>query len=96
MRAVTKAVKYVNETPSEKVAPHLTKYFEGVSEISLAASVERYRAIDAWRTELSMTEDSFNRLQDIIDNAGELSRRAQMTELVDNSFAKKVYGEIYS
>ena len=43
-----------------------------------------------------MTEDSFNRLQDIIDNAGELSRRAQMTELVNNSFAKKVYGEIYS
>ena len=96
LRAVTKAVKYVNETPSDKVAPHLTKYFEGVSETSLAASVERYRAIDAWRTELSMTEDSFNRLQDIIDNAGELSRRAQMTELVDNSFAKKVYGEIYS
>ena len=95
LRAVTKAVKYVNQTPSEQVAPHLTKYFDGISESALAASVERYRAIDAWRTELSMTEDSFNRLQDIIENAGELSRRAQMNEFVDNSYAKKAYGEIY-
>ena len=42
-----------------------------------------------------MTEDSFNRLQDIIENAGELERRAQMNELVDNTYAKKVYKEIY-
>lgn len=95
LRAVTKAVKYVNETPSATVAPHLTKYFEGVSETSLAASVERYRKIDAWRTELTMTEDSFIRLQDIIENAGELSRRATLEELTDNSYAEKVYKEVY-
>jgi len=96
LRAVTKAVKYVNETPSDTVASHLTKYFEGVSKDSLAASVERYLAIDAWRTELSMTEESFNRLQDIIENAGELTRRAALNELVNNSYAKKVYGEVYA
>lgn len=95
LRAVTKAVKYVNETPSATVAPYLTAYFEGVSEASLAASVERYKKIDAWRTELTMTEDSFNRLQDIIENAGELSRRAKLNELTDNSYAEKVYKEIY-
>ena len=95
LRAVTKAVKYVNETPSVTVAPHLVKYFEGVSEQSIAASVERYRSIDAWRTELTMTEDSFNRLQDIIANAGELSRRATLNELANNSYAEKVYNEVY-
>ena len=96
LRAITKAVKYINETPSQTVAPYLTAYFEGVSVDSIAASVERYKAIDSWRTELSMTEDSFNRLQDIIENAGELSRRATLGELVDNSYAKKVYKEIYN
>jgi len=96
LRAVTKAVKYINETPSATVAPYLTAYFEGVSVDSLAASIERYRKIDAWRTELSMTEDSFNRLQDIIENAGELTRRAKLDELVDNSYAKKVYKEVYA
>lgn len=95
LRAVTKAVKYIHETPSAAVAPYLTAYFEGVSEKSLAASVERYRTIDAWRTELSMTADSFNRLQDIIENAGELTRRATLNELVDNTYAKKVYDEVY-
>ena len=95
LRAVTKAVKYINETPSTTVAPYLTKYFEGVSEQSIAASVDRYRKIDAWRTELTMTEDSFNRLQDIIENAGELSRRANLNELTDNSYAEKVYKEVY-
>ena len=42
-----------------------------------------------------MTEDSFNRLQDIIENAGELERRAQMSELVNNTYAQKVYKEVY-
>ena len=96
LRAVTKAVKYVNEQPEDTVAGYLTEYFEGVSQTALAASVKRYKNIDAWRTELSMTEDSFNRLQDIIENAGELSRRAQMNELVDNSYAQKVYKEVYN
>lgn len=96
LRAVTKAVKLVNETPSTQVAPYLTKYFEGVSETSLAASVERYKNIDAWRTELSMTEDSFNRLQDIIENAGELPRRAKLDEMVVNTYARKVYNEVYA
>ncbi len=95
LRAVTKAVKYVNETPSATVAPYLTAYFEGVDEKSLAASVERYRAVDSWRTELSMTEDSFTRLQDIIDYAGELERRATLSELVDNGYAKKAYQAVY-
>lgn len=96
LRAITKAVKYINETTPETVAPYLSSYFAGVSNESLAASVQRYRNIDAWRTDLSMTEESFNRLQDIIENAGELSRRVQMTELVDNTLASKVYQEVYT
>ena len=96
LRAVTKAVKYVNETAPETVAPYLVPYFEGTSEASIAASVKRYCDIDAWRTNLTMTEASFNRLQDIIDNAGELERRVQMTDLVDNGYADKVYREVYA
>ena len=95
LKAVTKAVKYINETPSATVAPYLTKYFDGITQDAIAASVERYKSIDAWRNELSMTEDSFNRLQDVIENAGELSKRAEFSKLVDNSYAQKVYKEIY-
>lgn len=96
LRAITKAVKYINETPSQTIAPHLTSYFEGISEKVISASIDRYRKIDAWRTELTMTADSFTRLQDIIENAGELTRRANLNELVDNQYAKAVYQEIYT
>ncbi len=95
LRAITKAVKYVNEKSADTVADYLTKYFDGTSKASLAASVERYKAIDAWRSNLTMTEDSFNRLQDIIDNAGELTKRVQLSELANNSIADKVYKEVY-
>ena len=96
LRAVTKAVKYVHENSPETVAPYLTAYFDGTSEKSIAESVKRYRDIDAWRTNLTMTEDSFNRLQDIIDSAGELEKRVSMHELVNNDYANKVYSELYA
>ncbi len=95
LRAITKAVKYVNENSPQNVASYLTAYFDGTSETSLAASVQRYRDIDAWRTNLTMTEESFNRLQDIIESAGELQQRAQMSQLVNNSYADSVYKEVY-
>jgi NitT/TauT family transport system substrate-binding protein len=93
---VTKAVKYVNETDSTHIAPYLTAYFEGISETALAASIERYRDIDSWNTQLTISEEGFNRLQDIIENAGELSRRASLNELANNTFAQNVYKEVYN
>ena len=95
IRAVMKAIKYVHETPSATVAPYLTDYFEATNVDSLAASVERYRSIDAWRTDMTVTAESFERLQDVIEGAGELQRRAALSELVNNGFAEKAHGEIY-
>ncbi|MBQ8319940.1 MAG: ABC transporter substrate-binding protein [Clostridia bacterium] len=95
LRAVMKAIKYVNETSETTVAPYLKKYFESTSEASLAASVKRYKAIDSWQTGMAMDEASFTRLQDVIDGAGELSRRVSLNELAVNSYAEKIYGELY-
>ena len=95
IRAIMKAIKYVNETPAADVAPYLKPYFEATNVESLAASVERYKSIDSWRTDMTVTAESFDRLQDVIEGAGELQRRASLPELVDNSYALKAYGEIY-
>ena len=95
LRAIVKAMKFIDENTPETVAPYLSAYFEGTSTQSLAASVKRYRDIDSWQKDLQMQEAGFNRLQDIIDNAGELTRRVQMHELVNNSYAGSVYKEIY-
>ena len=95
LRAITKAVKFIHEKSESEVAPYLTKYFEGTSEASISASVERYKQIDAWRTELSMTQESFERLQDVISNAGELTKRVNFTDLVNNNYAQKAYKDVY-
>ena len=41
-----------------------------------------------------MTEDAFTRLQDILDSAGELAARIELSELVDNSFGEAAISEI--
>ena len=55
----------------------------------------RYKAIDAWVTNMAMTEESFNRLQDVIDSAGELEKRVNYSDLTLLALAQSVYGEIY-
>lgn len=96
LTAITRATKYINEHDSAEAAAYLTSYFEGTSAASLAVSLDSYKAIDAWMTNMSMTEDSFDRLQDIIENAGELTRRAALDELVINDYAQKAYNAVYS
>jgi len=63
---------------------------------SIAVSLDSYREIDAWMTNLAMTEDSFTRLQDIIDNAGELDHRVDFSDLVDTSYANEAYKDVYN
>lgn len=95
LRAVTKATKYLMETPLETVAPYLTAYFDATPVSSIVTSLKNYKAIDAWMTQMAMTKDSFNRLQDIIDNAGELEKRVEFDTLIDVTRAKKAYEEVY-
>ena len=95
LRAITKAIKYVQETNDDIIGEKLVPYFVGTSATSLSSSVKRYKAIDAWVTNMAMTEESFNRLQDVIDNAGELERRVNYSDLTSLSLAQSVYNSIY-
>ena len=95
LRAVTKAVKYINETDSDTVAEYLIPYFDGTSKASLKTSVESYKSIDAWVTNMAMKESAFEKLQDVIDLAGELNGRVKFGDVVITETANKVYEEIY-
>ena len=95
LRAVTKAIQYINQTDERIIGEKLASYFEGTTTTALAASVKRYKDIDAWVTNMAMTEDSFTRLQDVIEGAGELERRVSFSDLINVHYANKVYKEIY-
>ena len=96
LRSVTRAVKYINETDSDTVAGYLVKYFDGTSKSSLKVSVDSYKKIDAWVTDMAMKEASFERLQDVIYEAGELEQRVKFSDLVTTQAAHKIYEEVYA
>ncbi len=95
LRAVTKAIKYLNESDTAKVAEYLSDYFVDTSIESIKTSIESYKSIDAWVTNMAMKEQAFERLQDVIDLAGELERRVDFDDVVLTDTADKVYNEVY-
>ncbi len=96
LRAVTRAVKYVNETDSDTVAELLVPYFTGTGKESLKDSVDSYKSIDAWVTNMAMKESAFNKLQDVIELAGELEKRVDFSSLVVTEQADRIYKEVYA
>lgn len=95
LRAVTKAIKYTVENDGATIANLLAPYFDGTSKQSLETSVNNYKSIDAWVTDMAMKETSYTRLLDVIDLAGELERRVPFSDVVLTDTAHKVYTEIY-
>lgn len=96
LRAVTKAVKYCNENTAETVADKIAPYFDGTTKQALAVSVQSYKDIDAWVTDMAMKEQALDNLQDVMENAGELQRRVKFDDLVLTERAHAIYEEVYA
>ena len=90
LKAVYRAQVYIETADVDTVVKALKPQFAGFSDEDIKASVESYRKIDAWMKDPVMTEASFNKLQEIMENSGELEKRADFSKLVDNSIAQRV------
>lgn len=88
--AVYEGEQWVNTHTPAEIAEVLLPSFPEVDVEVLEKVVARYKEIDAWKTEPSMTEESFNRLQDVMIEAGELTEKAPFNLIINNSFAEKV------
>lgn len=93
VRAIYKAQCWVWSATDEEIAKAMQPFFPDSSIETLSIVAKSYRETDSWTKVPTMTEDSFTRLQDIMENAGELSARVNLTDLVDNSFGEKVIAE---
>jgi len=96
VRALYKAIKYMQETDDAVVADSLMKQFPDTSLNSVAASLASYKKIDAWMTNMSLTEKAFNNLQDIMVNAGQLTTRLKYTDVSTNTYAEDIYKEVFT
>ncbi len=92
LTAMKKAFDFIKNNSEYEVAVAIVKQFPSTSISSIETSIKSYKKIDAWKTDMQATEDSFNRLQEVMINAGELKDKVAFSTLVDNTLAKRVFG----
>ena len=78
---------------AEEIAQAIEPYFPDTDLELLTAVTQRHKDIDAWNDTPIMKQSSFDKLQEIMEQAGELSARVPFDEVVDNSFGEKVTKE---
>lgn len=87
--AIAKGLAWVQEHTAAEVAKVIQPSFPDTDLKTLETVVQNYKDIDAWRAEPDMKEESFQKLQTVMQEAGELEKTAPFSELVNNSFAEK-------
>ena len=88
-RAIQKGIDYVKNHSSEDIAKVILNYFPDVSLSDLTLIVDRYKNIDSWYVTTLITEENFNHVQEIMESAGELTKKAPYDKLVDTRFSSK-------
>ena len=86
--AIQKGLDYVNTHSSEEIAKTIQPQFAETDEAVIAAIVDRYKEQDTWKTNLIFEQDSFELLENILMEAGELEDYVPYQDLVDNTFSK--------
>ena len=86
LRAVKKGYDFIVNNDETTVANALAPSFTGTSLSSISASVKSYREIDAWKDDLYFSEQAYEKLQDVMENAGFLQSRVTYADAVDNTY----------
>src|SRR5699024_1797256 len=89
-KAIYKAMKWVEESDADDIAEVVHPYFEDTDVSMLSASIERYKEQDSFATDPLLSEDAWDNLQDIMDEAGELPEDAPYDVLVNTDIANEV------
>ena len=89
VNAVYKGQKWVEEHTAEEIAKAIAPSFPDSDGGILVKVINNYKDIGAWCTSPAMKEQAFNNLQDIMEEAGQLTKRVPFNDLIDNSFARK-------
>ena len=86
--ALQKGMDYVQSHSPEEIAKVIAPQFEETDPAIITAIVTRYYEQDTWKDNLIFEEDAFTLLQNILDEAGELSEHVPYEKLVTTKFAE--------
>ena len=88
VKGIQKGLDYVNSHTSEEIAEIIQPQFEETDFETLKTIVERYHEQDTWKTDTIFTEEAFELLQNILEEAGVLEKRVDYDVLVTTEFSK--------
>ena len=87
--AIQRGIDYVNSHTSEEIARTIAPQFQETPVEKIALIVERYKAQDTWKEDTVFEQESFDLLQNILEEAGELDERVPYADLVTTEFSEK-------
>lgn len=82
-KAIQKGLDYVHSHTSKEIAKVIKKQFPDTK--NLENIIQKYKDIDAWYDTTEINEKDFNHIQEIMDNAGKLDKKAPYSKLVYKS-----------
>lgn len=86
--ALYEAIEFTASATNEQLAECLKGQFPGTSDESIIASLRRYRESDAWVSDLTLNENAFERLKDIMQSAGELNGDVPYSAIAHTKYSK--------
>ena len=87
--AIQKGIDYVNSHSAEEIAKVIQPQFKETPLENITKIVERYKAQDTWKEDTVFEKESFELLQNILEEAGELPARVPYEDLVTTEFSEK-------
>lgn len=88
--AIDKGLEWVRNHSAEEIADAIDEYFPSTERELLLTVIQNYIDIDPWNTTPVVSEKGFNLLQTIMEEAGQLDKRVNFNDVVDNSFAENI------
>ncbi len=86
--AIQKGLEYVNTHSSEEIARTIQPQFPETPLENLINIIERYESQDTWKNDTIFEESSFDLLQNILEEAGELKNRVPYADLVTTEYSE--------
>lgn len=86
--ALQKGMEYVQSHTPEEIAKVIAPQFAETDLDTVTAIVKRYYDQDTWKSNLIFEKESFELLEDILEDSGELSERVSYENLVTTKYAQ--------
>lgn len=87
--ALQKGMEYVQSHTPEEIAKVIAPQFAETDLDTVTAIVKRYYDQDTWKADLVFEKESFELLEDILEDSGELSERVSYENLVTTKYAQE-------